>query len=316
MVRVGQVRDDWRRLVGSSGLFDPPYYLARYPDVAAAGIAPLEHYLAYGADENRQPGERFDPVLYAQQCVRDGLEPGNCVRHYLTAGRALGLCATAQEFTMRRAGVPAVNLALRFESWGRDCEFGFLQRALRAEPNDLFRFSDPTPDVLVDLIGRGFAGYGENCYVALDEQRPRGEWFVVDHDTRTSRHSGIFDGDMPQDKVQELAQLWTRMLRAKSADELAAGRKVYVMKSSQGDLDRESVGRVARALRAKSRGWVLWVEPGAPVGECTVAEDGLLHARIDRLCTRGREHEFSLLGWLTVLCAAWNTLFRLGWGAH
>lgn len=303
--------DRWALLEGS-GVFDPQFYLARNPDVAASAYQPFEHYVQYGADENRQPSERFDPGFYRSQCAGRGIEPGNCVLHYLTTGRAAGLAATALEFTLRRSGVPVLNLAHKFESWGRDCEFGLVQRALGAEPNDLFRFSDPTPAVLVQLIRSGFEGYGEKCYIALDEQQPRREWFIVDHDTRTSRHSRIYEGDLPKEKVQELALLWTRLLREKAARDLVEGNKIYVMKTSQNDLTEDAVVEVARALRSKGRGWVLWVEAGDPPGHCEIAVDGLLRARIDRLCLRGHEYEFSLVGWLTVMCEAWNTLFRHG----
>jgi len=41
----------WRdtRLVAESGLFDRDWYLQQNPDVAAAGLNPLEHYLRRGA---------------------------------------------------------------------------------------------------------------------------------------------------------------------------------------------------------------------------------------------------------------------------
>ena len=38
-----------------SGLFDPEYYLATYPDVAQRNIDPLVHYLEEGAREGRNP---------------------------------------------------------------------------------------------------------------------------------------------------------------------------------------------------------------------------------------------------------------------
>ena len=301
-----------RALLAGSGLFDPEYYLARNPDVAASAYEPFEHYVLYGADENRRPSESFDPDFYRSQCASRGIDPGNCLLHYLAIGRAAGLAATSHEFTLRHSGVPVLNLAHRFESWGRDCEFGLVQRALGIEPNDLFRFSDPTPEVLVKLIRTGFADYGEKCYIALDEQQPRREWFIVDHDTRTSRHSRIFEGDLPKEKVQELALFWTRLLREKAGRDIAEANKIYVMKSSQGDLTEDAVIEVVRALRSKGRGWVMWVEAGEPPGHCEITMEGLLRARIDRLCVRGHEYEFSLAGWLTVMCEAWNTLFRQG----
>ena len=48
-------------------LFDVAYYLARNPDVAAAGVDPYQHYLAVGWKEGRAPDAWFDGRWYLQQ---------------------------------------------------------------------------------------------------------------------------------------------------------------------------------------------------------------------------------------------------------
>jgi glycosyltransferase involved in cell wall biosynthesis/GT2 family glycosyltransferase len=53
-----------RAAVEASGLFDADWYRARYPDVAAAGIEPLTHYLRHGWRERRQPNPLFDTGFY------------------------------------------------------------------------------------------------------------------------------------------------------------------------------------------------------------------------------------------------------------
>jgi hypothetical protein len=40
------------------GLFDPTWYLEKYPDVKSAGVDPAEHYVRYGAREGRLPRRR------------------------------------------------------------------------------------------------------------------------------------------------------------------------------------------------------------------------------------------------------------------
>ena len=45
-------------------LFDSEFYLRANPDVAAARMDPLEHFLKYGQKEQRQPHPLFDPVHY------------------------------------------------------------------------------------------------------------------------------------------------------------------------------------------------------------------------------------------------------------
>ena len=59
---VGRVRD--------SGLFDEQWYRATYPDVERSGLDPIEHYLAIGAREGRNPGPLFDTAYYARQMKR------------------------------------------------------------------------------------------------------------------------------------------------------------------------------------------------------------------------------------------------------
>jgi hypothetical protein len=295
-------------LIRESGLFDPKYYLERNHDVATSPLEPFFHYTRHGADENRSPSDRFDPRFYASQCAIRGETPGNCVLHYLTQGQEEGLFATPLDCTLKLTGVPLIDLIQQFESFGRDCEFGLLQKWLGAEPNDLFRFSDPTPQTLIKLINSDFAEFGEQCHVELDEQRPRREWFFVDEASGVSRHTRLFEGDMPKEKVLRTALMWTRLLRAKTARDLTGGQKIYVIKTSQADLDEHSVVALANAVRSKGSGWVLWVETGTPVGYCEIATHGLLRARIDRLCLRSDENNFSVAGWLKVLCAAWNTI--------
>lgn len=43
-----------------AGMFDENWYITQYPDVAASGLAPVEHYLRYGARLQRKPNPDFD----------------------------------------------------------------------------------------------------------------------------------------------------------------------------------------------------------------------------------------------------------------
>jgi hypothetical protein len=70
--------------------FDAGRYSLSYPDVAAARLSPLAHYLLAGATENRIPSPLFDPAFYraAYEDVRvSGMSP---LLHYALYGRAEG----------------------------------------------------------------------------------------------------------------------------------------------------------------------------------------------------------------------------------
>jgi hypothetical protein len=70
--------------------FDPAFYLAVNPDVATSGMAPLEHFLATGWREGRDPCAAFSVQDYLENnpdVAQSGLNP---FAHYLIAGRAEG----------------------------------------------------------------------------------------------------------------------------------------------------------------------------------------------------------------------------------
>jgi hypothetical protein len=77
------------RAVQDTGLFDAVWYGRRYPDVEAAGISPVRHYVGFGAREDRAPNPWFDPAWYrATHRLRPEEDP---LRHYMSEGEARGL---------------------------------------------------------------------------------------------------------------------------------------------------------------------------------------------------------------------------------
>ena len=93
--RLGAVRGDVR-LLAASALFDRDWYLEQNPDVGAAGIDPLRHYLRYGADEGRDPNPLFDSDWYIEQNPDVRAAGYNPLVHYLKYGAAEGRQPNAQ----------------------------------------------------------------------------------------------------------------------------------------------------------------------------------------------------------------------------
>ena len=76
-----------RRLV-RSGLLDPSWYRATYPDVAGSGLAAAEHYLEIGFCRGYRPNPFFDTRGYLERYEdvrRSGVNP---LLHYLTSRMA------------------------------------------------------------------------------------------------------------------------------------------------------------------------------------------------------------------------------------
>lgn len=82
---LGQVRR-----IADSEWFDAEWYLASYPDVRVAGIAPAEHYMTHGWKEGRNPGPAFDTLLYLERYPDVGDSGMNPLWHFIEFGHAEG----------------------------------------------------------------------------------------------------------------------------------------------------------------------------------------------------------------------------------
>lgn len=73
-------------LAGQSGLFNAGWYLHRYPDIAAAGMDPWQHYIRYGYREDRDPGPVFSGSGY--RYATPEAQGDNPLLHLLNADKA------------------------------------------------------------------------------------------------------------------------------------------------------------------------------------------------------------------------------------
>lgn len=167
-------------------LFDPDWYLRTYPDVAAAGIDPLRHYLQFGAAEGRDPSPFFCTRWYLET-YPDVAEAGiNPLQHYLSHGIAEGrLPAPAKsegdighrgpsEGPSQGAVAAAIDLIEEFSA----SEFDLAR--LRNQPLDALPVAPDLPQSLAD-------GW-RNLYLSLDRV-PRALLIVPSlDDERLRRH--------------------------------------------------------------------------------------------------------------------------------
>jgi len=78
-------------LIRASRLFDGAWYLDCYPDVAAAGREPLEHFLRDGAPEGRIPHPLFETIYYCRMYPQVARTRENPLAHFLRHGAGEGL---------------------------------------------------------------------------------------------------------------------------------------------------------------------------------------------------------------------------------
>jgi O-antigen biosynthesis protein len=91
-VRAGdnQLNDEDSRQLAESGLFDGDWYLQQYPNVRAAGVNPILHYLRHGAGEGCDPNPLFDSDWYLEQNPDIRAAGVNPLLHYLQHGAGEG----------------------------------------------------------------------------------------------------------------------------------------------------------------------------------------------------------------------------------
>ena len=83
------LRREARRLK-KSGLFDGEWYLREYPDVAASGRSPAEHYLEEGYLCGYRPNPLFDSRWYLDRYDDVRRSGANPLLHYLQHGYSEG----------------------------------------------------------------------------------------------------------------------------------------------------------------------------------------------------------------------------------
>jgi Glycosyltransferase WbsX len=88
--------------------FDGAFYLREYPDVAAAGMDPLEHYLVRGFSEDRLPAPDFDIHRYRR---RSGDQPVNPLLQMLQAREDIALDPAAANIAQEVRRTTTANAA-------------------------------------------------------------------------------------------------------------------------------------------------------------------------------------------------------------
>ncbi|MGC8483961.1 MAG: glycosyltransferase, partial [Thermodesulfobium sp.] len=79
-----------RYVIKKSRLFDEIYYLKAYPDVRAADVDPIKHYILFGAKERRNPSPYFQTAFYLDKypdVAQSGINP---LLHYILFGAKEG----------------------------------------------------------------------------------------------------------------------------------------------------------------------------------------------------------------------------------
>ena len=202
----------------------------------------------------------------------------------------------------RALGGSAEAMALRFESLGRNCEFGMVQTSWGASPLGLLRFNSCELQPLLRGLECGFADLDDPSVARLKvEYTPRAEWFFVNERYGSVMHTERWADEHGEGAVLAEVLRSVAYLKAKFARTLAEADRIFVCQ-------RPGVTPVAQMrpllarLRAFGANRVLFVTEGGPRRPGVVDDlgGGLLHGAIDRVAGEGGVHCCNMAAWVSL----------------
>ena len=206
----------------------------------------------------------------------------------------------------------AATILPDFQSFGDDCEFGFLQRRLGMEAIGIFRFTSISIADLTRGIDAGFAGIGdpEHFEIVRYEKAPAHDYMGRERQYglfyHTTRHPDEISADALH--AQEIRRL--KFLARNLIDDIRAGGHIFVIKRKAAILPEE-IARLLTAVRKLGVATILWVAeagPLNPAGSVRWLAPGLLLGHVDRIDISPLQN-ISVSSWFDV-CRGAHDLWR------
>lgn len=199
-------------------------------------------------------------------------------------------------------GLEARDLALRFESLGRNCEFGLVQSRLGAEPIGLLRFNLITLPLLIEGLECGFADADDEGQIDLMTRGDdRAEYFLTHARYKFVMHTRRYPDMTERSDVKSEMVRAARFMKAKLLQTLLDADRIFVFQQPGRVLAAQARPLLAR-LQAYGPNHLLFVTEDSrrKPGEVDDLGGGLLHGAIDRLAPPGQIGDINLAAWVSL----------------
>jgi tetratricopeptide (TPR) repeat protein len=201
-------------------------------------------------------------------------------------------------------GLTPRDLVGRFDTLGENCEFGFVQRAMGAEPISLMRFAGMRWEEMVFALNSSFDGIDRpgNLMPIVEA----GAWDIRDLRYNIAYHTFQPVETTPKAQLMAKEARRLRWLADKLLDDLKNGDKAFVAWRVRAE-DPPNIIPLLRAVRRHGNATVILVESGD--GDPGVEEiaPGFLRGRVGQVQTP-HGHPPDIEGWLAMLGNAWLLL--------
>lgn len=195
------------------------------------------------------------------------------------------------------------ELAVAFESLGNDCELGFVQRQMGAEPIGFLRFAGMPLIHFVRGVRSSFEGLAEEASFRINTD-VYAELIGVDDRYKLEYHTAKYRPDADPVLLRPSEMLRQKYLAKKLIEDLEDAEKIFVVKDKLG-LPGDYLLLLLDAVRSRGPGVVLWVDladEGHPSGSAEIILPGLMKGYLDRFANLPEgPHTTSLDSWRNML---------------
>ncbi len=194
-----------------------------------------------------------------------------------------------------------IDLMLRFESLGDNCELGLVQRRVGAEPLGLLRFAGTPLGRLLPALHARFAGIADPDEIRIGLSND--EYMVELSHYGFNYHADARIGSIDPQTLHAQQTRTVRFLADKLIGDLEAGEKMVVFRQNEPLLATDLLD-LRLALAAYGRSVLLWVQearPGHPPGSVTVVDETLMVGHVSRLAPRHHVPDVDVGSWVAML---------------
>jgi tetratricopeptide (TPR) repeat protein len=124
-----------------------------------------------------------------------------------------------------------------FESLGFDCDFGYAQRMVGAEPMGLFKWSGVEPHHLMEIMNNRLEDFDNPEHYSLVLQ-PTNQYFLKDSKYGTVTQIDMIAGIVPEDALLKKMIQRQSFLKRKLLSDIKIGKKIFVYRFDNDPIDR------------------------------------------------------------------------------
>jgi hypothetical protein len=205
-----------------------------------------------------------------------------------------------------------LEILFGFESLGRDCSLGAVQRFYGAEPLGLFRFSGIKIDSMLAAFKSQFKGIGSPEFTRLDLHTGR-EYYSRDIRYDMWSHTYVFENDVEFDRLYKQQCKKLTFLVRNIVEKLRDGEKIFVIHAIPEQISDDKLLDLLGEIRKFGRSPLLYLQPPTdlyPSGTVIVRDDGIISGYVPHIPLDVSPTAVACEQWLSVLKAAHLTIFN------